>query len=579
MHNLLVDRRKEYINGKDSVSYTQDKVPILPALDITLEEKRELEYGTLTDKKYMVQQKSRNLKPLTPIKFDPPGILISVITYLNYLIIITLGHLHDYIEFYTNRDKFYGVIEINGIAPWFTKFESFFIRRMKQRIDDCFSRPSTGVPGRFIRCIERVSHNMNEYFTYPGTEKLCLNLSSYNYLGFAQSEGSCTEFVINNIDKWGVSSNGPRNLLGTTLLHRDTEKLVARFVGKEDCIITSMGYSTNANFFNSFLNKNCLVISDELNHASIRAGVRLSGASVKPYKHNDMKVLEELLREQISEGQPKIHKPWDKILICVEGLFSMEGTMCNLPELVKLKQKYKCYLFVDEAHSIGAMGPTGRGVCEYFGINPNDIDVLMGTFTKSFGAAGGYIAMDKMYINRLRLDLTTQNYSEPSPTPVLSQIYSSMKIIMGEMNPGEGVERLSRITFNSRYLRLGLQRLGFIVYGIADSPVVPLLLYAPSKMPAFSRLMLERNIAVVIVAYPATPLTESRVRFCISASLTKGDIDYVLRHVDEVGDMLFLKTSSGIGGGSLDGKPPRWDIEDVIEKTPEDCKDDKYFII
>lgn len=579
MHNLLVDRRKEYTNENDSVSYTQDKVPILPALEITLEEKRELEYGTLTDKKYMVQQKSRNLKPLTPIKFDPPGILISVITYLNYLIIITLGHLHDYIEFYTNRDKFHGVIEINGFAPWFTKFESFFIRRMKQTIDDCFSRPSTGVPGRFIRCIERVSHNMNEYFTYPGTEKLCLNLSSYNYLGFAQSEGLCTEYVINNIDKWGVSSNGPRNLLGTTLLHRDTEKLVARFVGKEDCIITSMGYSTNANFFNSFLNKNCLVISDELNHASIRAGVRLSGASVKPYKHNDMKVLEKLLREQISEGQPKIHKPWDKILICVEGLFSMEGTMCNLPELVKLKQKYKCYLFVDEAHSIGAMGPTGRGVCEYFGINPKDIDVLMGTFTKSFGAAGGYIATDKKFINRLRLDLTTQNYSEPSPTPVLSQIYSSMKIIMGEMNPGEGIERLSRITFNSRYLRLGLQRLGFIVYGIADSPVVPLLLYTPSKMPAFSRLMLERNIAVVIVAYPATPLTESRVRFCISASLTKGDIDYVLRHVDEVGDMLFLKTSSGIGGGSLDGKPPRWDIEDVIEKTPEDCKDDKYFII
>ncbi|OBA28577.1 PLP-dependent transferase [Hanseniaspora valbyensis NRRL Y-1626] len=474
---------------------------------------------------------------------------------------------------------FDSIIKPSSVAPWFTMFESFFIRRMKQRIDDCFSRPTTGVPGRFIRCIERVSYNMNEYFTYPGAEKLCLNLSSYNYLGFAQSEGTCTDFVINNIDKWGVSSNGPRNLLGTTQLHLDTEALVARFVGKDDCIITSMGYSTNANFFNSFLNKNCLVISDELNHASIRTGVRLSGASVKPYKHNDMKVLEQLLREQISEGQPKTHKPWDKILICVEGLFSMEGTMCNLPELVKLKKKYKCYLFVDEAHSIGAMGPNGRGVCEYFGIDPNDVDVLMGTFTKSFGAAGGYIAADQKFINRLRLDLTTQNYAEPSPTPVLSQVYSSMKIIMGEMNPGEGLERLSRITFNSRYLRLGLQRLGFIVYGIADSPVVPLLLYAPSKMPAFSRLMLERNIAVVIVAYPATPLTESRVRFCISASLTKEDIDYVLRHVDEVGDMLFLKTSSGIGGGSLDGKPPRWNIEDVIAKTPEDCKDDRFFTI
>lgn len=579
MHNILVDETKAYINQNDSVSYTQDKVPLLPPLKTTLAEKRELEYGTLTNKKYLVGQKSRNLQPLKPIKFDPPGILISVITYLNYLIIITLGHVHDYLDFYFNRDKFRGILEQDGIAPWFTKFESFFVRRMKQRIDDCFSRPTTGVPGRFIRCIERVSHNMNEYFTYPGTERLCLNLSSYNYLGFAQSEGVCTEYVINNIDKWCVANNGPRNLLGTTMLHRETERLVAGFLGKQDCIITSMGYSTNANFFNSFLNKNCLVISDELNHASIRTGVRLSGASVKPFKHNDMKALEKLLREQISEGQPKTHKPWDKILICVEGLFSMEGTMCNLPELVKLKYKYKCYLYVDEAHSIGAMGPTGRGVCEYFGVDPNDVDVLMGTFTKSFGAAGGYVAADRDLINRLRLDLTTQNYSEVSPTPVLSQIYSSMKIIMGDLNPGDGLERLSRITFNSRYLRLGLQRLGFIVYGIADSPVVPLLLYTPSKMPAFSRLMLERNIAVVIVAYPATPLTEARVRFCVSASLIKEDIDYVLRHVDEVGDMLFLKTSSGIGGGSLDGKPPRWNIEDVIAKTPEDCKDDKYFII
>lgn len=254
----------------------------------------------------------------------------------------------------------------------------------------------------------------------------------------------------------------------------------------------------------------------------------------------------------------------------------LEGTLCNLPKLVELKKKYKCYLFIDEAHSIGAMGPTGRGVCEIFGVDPKDVDILMGTFTKSFGAAGGYIAADQWIIDRLRLDLTTVSYSESMPAPVLAQTISSLQTISGEICPGQGTERLQRIAFNSRYLRLALQRLGFIVYGVADSPVIPLLLYCPSKMPAFSRMMLQRRIAVVVVAYPATPLIESRVRFCMSASLTKEDIDYLLRHVSEVGDKLNLKSNSG--KSSYDGKRQRWDIEEVIRRTPEDCKDDKYFV-
>ncbi|KAH3901825.1 probable Serine palmitoyltransferase 2 [Saccharomycodes ludwigii] len=562
-----------------STTYKNTKVPILSPLQVSANDAKELEFGTLTDNRYLLKTKSRNGKPLRQPISDAPHYYISVITYLNYLIIIILGHLHDFFETIFFPENFYNVTEHNGYAPWFTKFESFFPRRMKKRIDDCFSRPTSGVPGRFINCIDRISHNLNEYFSFPGTSTLCLNLSSYNYLGFAQSKGRCTEHALESVAEWGPGCLGPRNTCGTTSLHLKTEKLIADFVGKEDAIICSMGYGTNANFFNSILNKRCLVISDELNHTSIRTGVRLSGAAVRAFKHNDMEDLERLIREQIVQGQPKTHRAWQKILICVEGLFSMEGTMCNLPCLVALKKKYKCYLFIDEAHSIGAIGPVGRGVCDYFGVDPNDVDILMGTLTKSFGAAGGYIAGDKTLIDMLRLNLSFSNYAEPSPPPVLAQIYSSMSIIKGDLNPGEGEERLARIAFNSRYLRLGLQRLGFIVYGIADSPVIPLLLYVPSKMPEFSRLMLQRNIAVVVVAYPATPLIESRVRFCVSASLTKEDIDYLLRHIDEVGDMLFLKSSSGKMGGSLDGKPPRWDIEEVIRRTPEDCKDDKYFLI
>ena len=563
------------------MSFQEDKrdpthVPLITPPDLPIEIKRENEFGTLTSKAYLHQVKSFEGKEIPDPVIDTPPYYISIITYVNYLILIIFGHVHDFLGIRFQKNKYTDLIEKDGMAPWYSVLESFYVRRLKKRIDDCFSRPATGVPGRFITCINRISHNFNEYFTYPGTTRMCLNLSSYNYLGFAQSEGKCTDYAIETVEKYGINPGGPRTQIGTTDLHREAERLIARFVGKEDAMLFSMGYGTNANFFNAFLDSKCLIISDELNHTSIRTGVRLSGATVRVFKHGDMKGLEKLIREQIVLGQPKTNRPWKKILICVEGLFSMEGTLCNLPKLIELKKKYKCYLYVDEAHSIGAIGPNGRGVCDLFGVDPNDIDILMGTLTKSFGAAGGYIACDKWIIDRLRLDLTTPSYSEPMPAPVLAQIVSSLKIIIGELNPGEGQERLQRIAFNSRYLRLGLQRLGFIVYGNADSPVIPMLLYCPSKMPAFSRIMLQRNIAVVIVAYPATPLIESRVRFCMSASLTKEDIDYVLRHVNEVGEMLNLKLNSG--KSSWDGKVQRWDIEDVIRKTPEDCKDDKYFV-
>lgn len=141
--------------------------------------------------------------------------------------------------------------------------------------------------------------------------------------------------------RYGVSTCGARLDAGTSDLHVQAEALVARFLGTEDSLISSMGFATNSTIIPALVNKGCLVISDELNHASIRVGVRQSGANVRMFKHNDMNVLESLLREVISQGQPKTHRPWKKIMIIVEGLFSMEGTMTNLPKLLELKKKYK----------------------------------------------------------------------------------------------------------------------------------------------------------------------------------------------------------------------------------------------
>ncbi|CAN3375430.1 hypothetical protein DIURU_002376 [Diutina rugosa] len=533
------------------------------------------EYGKLTSPDHLYVSKHPLGEPLpTPVDDEPP-ILIYILTYISYLILIIIGHVRDFFGKIFKAQDYRHLVEHDGYAPWYDAFESFYVRRMKTRIDDCFARPIHGVPGRFVKCFNRVRHGRYGYL-YDGTSTECLNLSSYNYLGFAQSKGVCTDVALDILDNYGVSSCSPRSQGGTTDLHQETERVIANFVGKEDAIIVSQGYGTNANLFMSIADKNTLVISDELNHASIRFGIRLSGACVKVFKHNNVDDLEKRIREQIAQGQPRTHRPWKKIIIAVEGLYSMEGNMCNLPRLIELKNKYGCYLFVDEAHSIGALGPQGRGVCDYFQVDPNEVDLLMGTFTKSFGATGGYIAGDKTIIDRLRLDYITQNYAEGVPPPVLGQILSSLSVIEGKLNPGEGKERLQRIAFNSRYLRLGLKKLGFIVYGADDSPVIPVLVFLPAKMPVLSRSLYSMGIAIVIVSYPATPLISARARLCVSSALTKEDLDLILTKFSELGDLCYLKFSSGVAGGSKEpGKPPRWSIEEVLATNVEDCKKPK----
>lgn len=158
-----------------------------------------------------------------------------------------------------------------------------------------------------------------------------------------------------------------------------------------------MGFATNSLNLPTILSPGCLVVSDEKNHASIILGLRLSGATIRVFRHNDMMDLEKVLQNAVVNGQPKTGEPWKKILIIVEGVFSMEGSVVRLPEVIALKKKYKAYVYLDEAHSVGAMGPNGRGVVEFFGSDPKDIDILMGTFTKSFGSSGGYIAGSKVH--------------------------------------------------------------------------------------------------------------------------------------------------------------------------------------
>lgn len=243
---------------------------------------------------------------------------------------------------------FHGVARfLQGYAALNSDFDSFYTRRLKARIEDLFARPVTGVAGRTITCLDRISLDHYATFRFTGLTTQALNISSYNYLGFNQSRGGISDAVEATIKQYGVAACGNRADAGTLDLHVQTEKLVARFLGVEDAMLISQGFATNSATLPTLVSKGCLVISDELNHASIRFGVRLSGATVRQYKHNDMKDLENLLRESISQGQPRTHRPWKKILLIVEGLYSMEGTLIDLPQILVLKDRYK----VSTSHS------------------------------------------------------------------------------------------------------------------------------------------------------------------------------------------------------------------------------------
>jgi serine palmitoyltransferase len=433
------------------------------------------------------------------------------------------------------------------------------------RISDCWNRPIASCPGARFDVMDRVSNDHNITYKFTGKTTNCLNLGSYNYLGFAENNGSVTDAVVANVHSAGTATCSSAGDVGTFRVHRELEAEVAKFVGKEDAIIFSMGYATNSTTLPALVSKGGLIISDANNHASIVVGCRTSQAQIRVFKHNDPHDLERVLRNAIVNGQPRTRRPWKKIVILVEGIYSMEGEVLRLPEIIALKKKYKAYLYVDEAHSIGALGRTGRGIVEYWGADPADVDILMGTFTKSFGSVGGYIAASKPLIRYLRETSLGQRYAAAMAPACATQALAAIRL----MQTDAGLKRIARLRRNSNYFRQRMSDEGFQVYGDPDSPVVPLMLYHPTKMPAFSRLCLERGIAVVVVGFPATPLIESRARFCLSAGHKIADLKKACDAMSEIGDQCLLKYCAGGHEWRKPLPPGLKEVREKIEKMQE----------
>lgn len=456
-----------------------------------------------------------------------PPLFVALATYASWMVLFLFGHLRD---FY--RKKIYGGRAVKkgaeGYAPIRQDYEDFYTRRMYYRIHDAFNRPICSAPDAWVDVMERTPVDGQKPLQVTGRTKRCLNLGSYNYLGFAAQDPYCTPRVEEALDQLGWASASARADAGTTPRHVELERLVAQFLGKEDAITCGMGFATNSAFIPLLAGKGTLVVSDALNHSSIVAGVRGSGAKVKVFDHNDPAHLEAVLRSAIAEGQPRTGRPWKKIVIIIEGIYSMEGEMVRLKEIVELKKRYKCYLYLDEAHSIGALGAGGRGVCEQLGVDTADVDIMMGTFTKSFGSCGGYIAGDRGLIQYLRCHCPAHLYATAMSPPAVEQVISALHVIQGLDGSDRGKRKIRQLRDNSNYFRRGLLELGFDVLGDWDSPVMPVMLFCPAKLPAVSRYTLERGLAIVVVGFPATPLLTTRMRVCISAAHSRADLDYAL---------------------------------------------------
>jgi len=418
--------------------------------------------------------------------------------------------------------------------------ELFYINNCYGNIEDAFNRPVYGPPDAWINVSVREPESSKGYFRRlrcTGRTQRVLNLGSYNYLGFGGVNEYCTPAVEEALEKYPVSTGSPSQELGQLPVHAELEDFVARFVGKEAALVVGMGFATNSTIIPALVGAGDLILSDSLNHNSIVEGARLSGAKVQPFRHNDAAHLEVLLQRACESQQPQ----WGRVMVVVEGIYSMEGELSRLPEIVAVAKRYGAAVYLDEAHSIGAVGATGRGVCEELGVDPADVDVMMGTFTKSFGAVGGYVAASAEIVAAVRLAAVGSTEAVSMAPACVVQCLTALRVIAGEDGTDIGAQKLKQLRENSAFFRAGLEAMGLEVLGENPSPIMPVMLYQPYKISDFSRLAFERKLAVVVVGYPATPLFYPRVRFCISAAHSRADLQMALDAVSEIADILCLR--------------------------------------
>ncbi len=337
-----------------------------------------------------------------------------------------------------------------------------------------------------------------------------LNFSSYDYLGMAQHP-EVREAAKAAIDHYGTSVSASRIVSGERPIHRELEQRIAQTYGCDDALVFVSGHATNVSTIGHLFNPRDLVLHDELIHNSVLQGIQLSGAHRLPFKHNDWSHVAQILEQQRHQ--------FEKVLIVVEGLYSMDGDYPDLAEFIRLKYEHHCFLMVDEAHSFGVMGATGKGLSEHLGLNPRDVDIWMGTCSKALASCGGFIAGETALIEHLRCLAPGFLYSVGLAPALAASTLKALEKIQAEP------ERLRRLQHNSQYFLRQAQAAGLNTGLGQGYAIVPVIVGSSIKAAQLSAQLFDLGINVQPILYPAVPEAQARLRFFISSEHSEEDID------------------------------------------------------
>ncbi len=347
--------------------------------------------------------------------------------------------------------------------------------------------------------------------------KKVLNLCSNNYLGLA-NDARLKKAAVEAVEKWGVGPGAVRTIAGTLSLHEQAERELANFKGAEAAMLIQSGFNANQAVIPSIVGKEDFIFSDELNHASIIDGCRLSGAKIIRWGHLDVKDLEEKL---------KTYTDARRRLIVTDGVFSMDGDVAPLDKIVELGEKYNALVMVDDAHGEGVLGPNGRGIVSHFKLE-GKVDIDIGTMSKAFGVVGGYVAGNTTLIEYLKQKARPFLFSSAPTPPDVGAVLAAVKVLE------ENDELVKRLWDNADYFKQAMKDLGFDV-GHSQTPITPVMLYDAKVSTEFSKKLFESGVFAQSIGYPTVPKGKARIRVMISASHSKEDLDFALEQFKRVG--------------------------------------------
>ncbi|MDI6871395.1 MAG: glycine C-acetyltransferase [Bacillota bacterium] len=346
-----------------------------------------------------------------------------------------------------------------------------------------------------------------------------VNLSSNNYLGLT-THPKLREAAIRAIEKYGAGSGAVRTIAGTMSLHRELEERLARFKKTEAALVFQSGFTANAGTVSAILGKEDLIVSDQLNHASIIDGARLSKATIKVYPHCDPAGLQKVLEEAQGQG-------YRRTLVITDGVFSMDGDVAPLPEVVRLAREFGAITMVDDAHASGVMGRNGRGTVDHFDLH-GQVDIQVGTLSKAVGVLGGYVAGSRALIEYLLQRGRPILFSTSHPPAVTAACIAAIDLL--EQDPS----LIDRLWENTRFFKQGLRDLGFDT-GPSETPITPVIVGEGALAMRFSDRLFAEGVFAQGIAYPTVPKGKARVRTIVTAGHTKEDLQFALEVFARVG--------------------------------------------